>query len=234
MVKVFKEPEKSTLVLYDVTGPTQDFVIDLIKTSYADGVRIFKEYDKITITFFDGSEATLSFIDELISMSYGGKDIKSIEVPGLVPVKINVDSVEITGSANKAASHDATLTEEFKFAGLSCREAILTHGDDAVIDMCSKDLNGVDKILVDAIRHNCKNYILNKYNNLSNEDIFNTPKSVMCDFILNYQNLLKRKINDILTRSSYATIEDFINNADNLLLGSAYGALTKELVGKFK
>lgn len=234
MVKIFTEPDKSTLVLYDVSGTTQDFIIDLVKTSYADGVRIFKEYDKITVTFFDGSDATLSFIDELISMSYGGKNITKIEVPGLVPIKVNVDTVEITGSSNKTASNDAILTEIFKFSGMSCREALLTHGDDALIDMCCADLSSVENSLVDAIKHNCKNYVLNKYANLSNEDIFNTQKDDMIDFIQKYKVLLKNKINDILSRSSFGSIEDFIKNADNLLLGSAYGALTKELTNKFK
>jgi hypothetical protein len=233
MVKIFKEENKTTLVLY-VTGTTQDFIIDLITTSYTSGVRIYKEYDKITVTFFDDSEETLAFIDDIVSMSYGGKDIKTIDVPGLVPVKINVETVEITGSSSKTSSHDAVLTETFKYAGMTCREALLTHGDDALIDMCCADLSTESTTLINAIKANCKNYVLGKYSNLSDEDIFNTQKDDMVSFIKKFKTLLKVKVNDILSRSSFATIEDFIQNADNILLGSSYGALTRDLTNKFK
>lgn len=234
MVKIYKEDCKHTLVFYNVSSTTQDFIIDLVKTSYADGVRIFKEYDKITITFFDGSDATYSFIEDLISMSYGGKEITVIEVPGLVSVKIDVNTVEITGSANKNATNDAILTENFKYSGISCHEALLKYGDAALIDMCSADLTDADNVLVNAIKHNCKKYVVAKYGNLSDEDIFNTPKEEMVGFIQTYKILLQSKINDILSRSSFGSIDDFIDNADNLLLGSAYSALTRELTNKFK
>lgn len=234
MVKIFKEVNKTTLVFTDTPSSTQDFLIDLIKTSsYSDGVRIRKEYQKITITFYDGSEGTHEFINNLISMGYGGLDVNTIDVEGLFPIKTdNVSGIEITGTSKKFDS-SVILPDAFKYSGLTIEQALMQHGDDALLDMCLTDLDSKEKSLLITIRAACKNYVLKKYV-LSDEDIFSTSTSVMIDFIQKFKILLPSKINDILSRSSYATLEDFIQNADNLLLGSAYKALAKELVNKFK
>lgn len=235
MVKIFKEKTKYTLVFSDAPSSTQDFIIGLIELKYADGVRVYREYDKITITFYDGSDATYNFISELISDCYGGRDIRFTEVEGLVPVELKVDTIEIIGSASKKSTNDAVLTDGFKYAGLTCRESLLKHGDDALIDMCKVDLSdNINVQLISAIRHNCENYVKNAYGKLSDEDIFNTPKDKMIDFIQKFQFLLKTKIDDILSRSAFGSLDDLLNNADNLVLGSAYSALTKELIIKFK
>lgn len=230
MVKIFNEINKTTLIFTDTPGSTQDFLIDLVRTSYSGGVRITKEYQKITMTFYNISEGTDEFIDNLISMGYGGSDICKIDVEGLDPVNEDVSGIEITGSSKKFDS-SVILPKAFKYAGLSIEQALAQHGDDALLDMCSVDSD--DKSLLVTVKTACKNYVLKKYV-LSDEDVYSTPTSVMIDFIQNFKTLLASKVNDILSRSSYATLEDFIQNADNLLLGSAYKALAKELVNKFR
>lgn len=237
MVKILTETNKVTVIFDDTPSSTQDFLIDLVKTSYSDGVRVYKEYRKITITFYDGSEGTLKFIDELISIGYGNNDIVKMEVPGLIPINAKVDGIQITGSS-KRVINDAILPEPFKYAGLSCTQALVEHGDDALVDMIGGA--GLDfesdeeKMLLSNIMSACKNYTLKKYGTLTDEDIFNTPSSTMIDFIYLMKNALASKINDILSRSSFASLDDFIKNADNILLGSAYSALARELVNKFK
>lgn len=237
MVKILTETNKVTVIFDDTPSSTQDFLIDFVKTSYSDGVRVYKEYHKVTMTFFDGTKGTLDFIDELISIGYGGNDISRIEVEGLIPINTKVSGIEVTGSAKKIIN-DAVLPEPFKYAGLSCTQALAENGDDALIDMISgaglEFKTEEEKVLLNNIMSACKNYTIKKYGSLTDEDIFNTPSATMIDFIYLVKNVLSQKINDILSRSSFATLDDFIKNADNILLGSAYAALARELANKFR
>lgn len=237
MVKILKETGKITVIFDDTPSSTQDFIIDFIKTSYSDGVRVYKEYRKITVTFYDDTKGTTDFIDSLISISYGGSNIKTMEVEGLLPLNAKVEGVEISGSSKSNISN-AVLPEPFKYAGLTCVQALAEHGDDALADMIGgagySFETDEEKKLYENIWSSCKNYTLNKYGSITDEDVFNTQASTMVDFITLFQNVLQTKVNDILSRSSYATLDDFIKNADSIVLGSAYSALVKELANNFR
>lgn len=237
MVNIYKETNKTTVVFDDVPSSTQDFLIDYIKIAYANGCRVFKEVSTITITFYDDSQATLDFINELIDIGYGGKDITECEVPGLLPLKNeNVKDVEVTGSSKKA-TNGIMLPDGFKYKGYTCSDALKQFGDEALFDMIGANVSYKTeemKSLKMEILTTCKSYAIRKYGVLSDEDVFNTPTEQLVDFIRLSSKVLREKTNNILTQSSFATIEDFIANADNLMLGSAYVALARELVNKFK
>lgn len=237
MVKIFNEVNRITVVLDKINSSTQDFLIDWLKISYTDGVRCYKEPDKLTLTIFDNSEATMSFVKELISIGYGNTEIIEQDVVGLVPVSEKAEGIEITGTANKVAN-SSVLPIQYKNAGLTCEDALVKNGDEALHDMLSdvglKFETEEEKKLFSNIFQCCKAYVLKKYGTLSNEDIFNIPAEEKKGFIQLFSDTLPDKVANILSRSSFATLDGFLENADDLMLGSAYAALTKELVNKFR
>lgn len=236
MIKLYKEVNRITAILEDISSSTQDFLIDWLKTSYADGVRCYKEPNKLTLTVFDNSEATMDFLRDLISIGYGNAEIVEKDVLGLQPVAEKASGIEITGTTSKISG--SVLPKQYLNAGLTCQEALAKDGDVALHNMLSdvglQFESAEEKKLLSSIMQSCKAYVLKKYGALTNEDVFNTPAADKRTFIRLFADVLQDKVSNILSRSSFASLDGFLENADDMMLGSAYAALARELANKFK
>lgn len=232
MVKIFTETNKISVIFDGYKTTDQDFIIDILKTVYVSGVKCFMENNKLTISLYENSEKTKNFIKYLIELSCSPNE-KVIEknVEGLISNKLKIETVEISG--NNKISENQKLNNLFKYNGMSCDEALDKYGSDALIDICSIDISNLNDDLRNSLMSSCKNYVNNNYGDISDEDIFNLSIEEIKKFILKFSPILNKKTKEILNRSSFASLNDLLDKSDNIVIGSAYKALVKELIRKF-
>lgn len=231
-VKKYTETNCDTFVINDISKIDSDCIIGYIRGNYKKSCKIIRDESVCTLIFEhveQDTEYVNDFFDEVISLVSPDIDIEPIVVKGLKPAKVELSNkIGIRDLLDLPRYLDIKIPDGV-YKNETAMSVLNRLGYKAIVPLMRD--NNFPKEVQNSIILAIKQYV----STMRNDKVYvsSIPDEEVKNFIVYFKDFMNDDIATILAKSTYPNLDDFINNASDRMLRSAYIKIVKELKAKF-